>query len=177
MEFLSINKSVFDVGAKIENFLSENFYKPPILLCIGTDKILADSLGSLIATTLRNADYPNFIYGGLSAPITHQNAQFCHDFIHKKHQNSPLIIIDSMVSTHQNRLGQIVLTNNYTGAINSLKLTADLFIFGITGLVQNNKIRSASLCNIFDLNLIICGAMNRFIKNTQKIKKNIINKI
>lgn len=158
-----------NIKTKLANFLSTRFDTPPILLCLGTDKLLADCLGAIVATTMRSRNYPNYIYGGLESPITQQNAQFCHDFIHTMHPASPLIIVDSMATLKQHRLGYISITNSYIGAVNSFKFEADIFIYGITTLIQNNKLCSARLYNILTLNSIICDALEKFSKNTQKI--------
>ena len=172
MEIFSIYSYAKNAAEKISQFLLSKFSTPPVLLCLGTDRMLADCLGAMVATDLRNADYPNFIYGGLAAPITHQSAQFCHDFIHTMHPSSPLIIIDSMATTEQARLGHISINSAYVGAINSLDLHADLFIYGISSLFRNNRLCAARLNNIFSLNSAISDGIKNFTKNIQKINKN-----
>ncbi len=172
MELLSLYSNSPNSCDILAEFLTKHFFTPPIILCLGTDKMLADCLGAVVGTNLRNSDYPNYVYGGMLAPITHQNAQFCHDFIHTMHPFSPLIIIDSMATITQSRLAHISVRDDYIGAVNSLNLHADLFIYGISAILKNDHLHSAKLCNILSLNNTIIVGIKKFLKNTQKIGKN-----
>ncbi|MBO5103206.1 MAG: DUF1256 domain-containing protein [Clostridia bacterium] len=131
--------------AFLKNFLGN---KKPVLLCLGTDKILADCLAPLTADLLRNQNFPCYIYGGLKSPITKQNAEYASEFINTIHKNSPIIVLDSMTTFSQSRLGHIIATDNYTGTFHKLKINADLYLYGITSLLKNNLLANARLQNI-----------------------------
>ena len=122
--------------SRLANFLYNNLKKKPVLLCIGSDKILADCLAPITAELLRKQNFPFYVYGGLTSPINTKNAEFACDFIHSIHPNNQLVIIDSMTTTLTSRLGTILVSNTYKGAINNINLQADLFIYGITSLLD-----------------------------------------
>lgn len=174
MELFSVYTFAKNSATTLADFMIKITKQIPVILCLGTDKILADCLGALVGNTLKNENYPNYIYGCLDAPITHKNAQFCHDFIHEMHPLSPLLIIDSMATNSQSRLGQISIQNNYIGAVNNLNLRADIFLYGITSLVTNHRVTSARLQYINQLNKTIVSAIKMFIKNIQTIHDNSI---
>ena len=147
--------------SRLANFLYNSIYKKPVILCIGSDKMLADCLAPLTAELLRKKDFSYFVYGGLSAPITTKNAEFACDFIHTIHKNSQIIVIDSMATTRQSRLGTIIISDTYKSAINNLNLDANLYIYGITSLLDstNNLLTNARLNNIEKIATTITNAL------------------
>lgn len=156
----------------LSSFLEQIFPTPPVLLCLGTDRVLADSLGPLVASNLRAQNYPNFIYGGLHAPVTRQNAEFACDYIRTMHPCEPVLLIDSMATKNQCRLGHTIITNNYCGAINRLNLSANFYLYGITSLFNNSAFQNARLNTIYTLSDCIILALKKFVKNTKKIQIN-----
>ncbi len=168
MQLLSLYAYSKNASENLAKFLSLNFNKPPVLLCLGTDRLLADSLGPLTADKLRERCYPAFIYGGLHSPITHQSAEFACDYIRTMHPYSPLIIIDSMATSSQYRLGHIVVSKDYVGAIQTLSLNADLYIYGITSILNNNMLKNARLDNIYTLSNALTSAFIQYSSNSLK---------
>lgn len=158
------------------DFFCKNFSTPPVLLCIGTDRILADCLGPLIADQLRAINYPQFIYGGLSAPITRQNAIFASQYIRTMHPESKLLVIDSMASTTSARLGHIIINNRYNGALQNLDIKADLYLYGITSILHQQKLFNARLFNIKNISNSIVSAFVYYVKNRQKNNQKILKK-
>ena len=142
-------KPKFSHTENLSNALKTGLKKSPIVLCLGTDTILADCLGPLVAEKLKQNNYPNFIYGGLSKPITSKNAEFASLFIDTIHSNTSKVIIDSMTTQNQSRLGKIILSNSYIGAINNLNLKADLFIYGITSILNSKS--KFSYCRLYQI--------------------------
>ncbi len=147
-----------------------------VLLCLGTDKLVGDCLAPLIAEKLRQNNFPFYIYGGLNAPITTQNAQFASEFIRAIHPTSKIVLIDSMTTTNQANLGDIVITNQHHSAFNNLKINADLCVYGITSLLYNNLLNCAKLRNVVFLANLICDSFfDAFkLKNSTLRDKNSI---
>lgn len=134
---------------RLQSFLIDYLKgKKPVFLCLGTDKLVGDCLAPLCATKLRKLNLPYYIYGGLEAPITSQNATFAYEFIRTIHSTSTIILIDSMATRSQANLGDIVITNNYISAINTINIKPDLCIYGVTSLLHNNLLNCARLNNV-----------------------------
>ncbi len=153
--------------------------KPPVFLCIGSDKIVGDSLAPIVAENLRRNDCPYYIYGGLNAPITATNCEFAYSFIRAVHQTSQIVLLDSMATRSQARLGDIVVSREYYGAVNDVKLMPDLCIYGVTSLLNGKMLDCARLRNVLYTANIISGAILSALNSldSQKIKMQQIYKI
>lgn len=56
--------------------------KNPVFVCIGTEKVFADSLGPRVGSLLNaQMSKPYFVYGLCNQNITAENLVYCHDFI------------------------------------------------------------------------------------------------
>lgn len=155
----------------LAKFLSEYFlHNDIVLLCLGTDKLVGDCLAPLVAEKLRQNEFPFYIYGGLNAPITAQNAQFAYDFIRTIHPTSKIILVDSMATTKQANLGDLVVTKEYLGAFRNLEIYPDLCIYGVTSLLHNNLLNCARLRNVEFLANLICNS----ILYAYEMKKSIL---
>ncbi len=157
--------------ARLQDFLQNYFEgKKPIFLCLGTDKLVGDCLAPLIAEKLRILKLPYYIYGGLDAPITAQNASFAYEFIRTVHPTSTLILIDSMATKTQSNLGDIVITEKYFGAFHDIQIKPDLCIYGVTSLLYNNLLNCARLANVERIaNTVATAIKNSLILVNKKI--------
>ncbi|MBQ7977241.1 MAG: DUF1256 domain-containing protein [Clostridia bacterium] len=159
--------------SRLSEFLGEYLAnKKPVFLCLGTDKVVGDCMAPLVADFLRQQELPYYIYGGLSAPITAQNCEFAFEFTRSVHTDSDIILIDSMATREQARLGDIVVSEEYYGAINSLKIKPDLCIYGVTSILKNGLLNSARLYNVEKTAKIIAKSIKNAI-NLHKFAKNI----
>ena len=141
-----------------------------VILCLGTDKLVGDCLAPLVAENLRKNDFPCYIYGGLHAPITAQNCEFAFDFVRTVHKDAKIILSDSMATKEQARLGDIVVSQEYFGAINSLNIKPDLCIYGVTSLLKNGMLNCARLFIVEQISALISGALLDFYKTQIKLK-------
>lgn len=109
---------------------------PPVILCIGTDRVTGDCLGPLAGTFLkayqRESHLP--VYGTLDAPVHALNLTETQKQIKKKHPCNPIIAVDASLGTKKH-LGYITFGQGslQPGAGVQKKLTAvgDIFITGI----------------------------------------------
>ncbi len=70
----------------------------PVILCIGSDLAVGDSLGPIVGTMLRTRRrFPGYIYGTLREPITAKEAKYLADFLKKTHPRRVIIAIDAAV--------------------------------------------------------------------------------
>lgn len=79
----------------IDEFLG-NDTLPPVVLCIGTDRVIGDALGPIVGELLvRRYDVPAFVYGTLSLPVTALTLPAVADFIRSRHTGQKVIAVDS----------------------------------------------------------------------------------
>lgn len=72
-------------------------YRPPVVLCIGSDLVTGDCLGPLTGQMLKRQNVNAFVYGCLSMPVTALNLSETLEFIRLKHTCSKVIAIDAAV--------------------------------------------------------------------------------
>ena len=88
------------------------FKEKPIILCLGNEKIIADSLGPLVGYFLINKYNLNTsIYGTLGRNVTNFNIDLYYKYIKKYHKNTPILVIDSSIDAIQ-YLGNIKIEEN-----------------------------------------------------------------
>ena len=102
---------------KFEKKLSEIYldeeYSNIIFLCIGTDKIVGDSIGPIIGNNLKKIENEYIqIYGTLDNTLNFINAKDTIEKIYHNFTRPYLITIDAALSTTNNK-GDIVLSEGY----------------------------------------------------------------
>lgn len=105
-------KFVKEFEKKISSY-AENNYSNLVFLCIGTDKIVGDSIGPLVGNRLKNLQNEYLqIYGTLDKTINFINAKDIIEKIYQRLENPYLITIDAALS-NTNDKGDIVLSKGY----------------------------------------------------------------
>ncbi len=109
--------------------------KNPVFMCIGTEKVFADSLGPKVGSLLNeNMKKPCFVYGLCNQNITAENLVYCHSFIRKMHPNREIVVVDAAVGT-QAQIGKIQISHGgiIPGAATNKNLptVGDVSIVGI----------------------------------------------
>jgi putative sporulation protein YyaC len=130
-----------------------NKNKTPIILCIGSDLVLSDSLGPLIGTFLLRKNINAYVYGSLTNPVTAKEVNYAKDYLSKTHNDCPVIAVDAAVGKEDD-VGLIRVLNKGIkpglGVGKNLKTVGDLSIIGI--VAEKNK--ENKLLNVTRLNLI-----------------------
>ena len=129
---------------------------PPVVLCIGSDLAIGDSLGPLTGTLLKkNANIEGaYLYGTLRAPVTAKEVKYLGEFLRKTHPRSKVIAVDAAVG-ESSELGLIKLTDAPlkpgSGANKRLGTIGDVSVLGIVG---ERAGFSYSALNLTRLNLV-----------------------
>ncbi len=72
--------------------------KLPVIVCIGSDRVVSDMIGPLTAEILVNKyDVDAYVYGRLQNPITASNMESAFDYIQNTHKGSQIIVVDATV--------------------------------------------------------------------------------
>lgn len=109
--------------------------EPPVIVCIGSDLVIGDSLGPIVGTMLQQKNYlSNYVYGTLRAPVTAKEIKYVEAFIRHTHPNSKIIAIDAAVGL-DSEVGLVKLSegslNPGSGANKRLKSIGDVCFLGI----------------------------------------------
>ena len=125
------------VAAALKRLLGR-LQTPPVVLCIGSDLAIGDSLGPIAGTLLRRerGGQRCFIYGTLRSPVTAKEVKYLREFLRKTHPGSKIIAIDAAVG-ETSELGLVKLADSPlrpgSGANKRLGTIGDISILGIVG--------------------------------------------
>ncbi len=127
----------------------------PVVLCIGSDLAIGDSLGPLVGTMLKQSgDFHGYVYGTLKNPITAKEVKYVNDFLRKTHPNAPVIAVDAAIG-EETDVGLIKVTSDSlrpgSGANKKLGKVGDASILGI---VAGKSAFSYEMLNLTRLNMV-----------------------
>lgn len=147
--------------------------KTPIIVCIGSDLLLGDSLGPLVGTMLKNKNLSSYIYGTLNFPITAKEIDYARTYLKQMHPNSVIIAIDAAVGQSDD-VGLIKVSN--TGVEPGLGVNKKLGTVGelsVVGVVASKSVQNYNLYNLTRLNLvykmaeIISNGIEKYIQSLE----------
>ena len=109
-------KTVFDEEDKVSIVLTQNSLKELLVsadkeiavLCIGSDKNIADSLGPLVGTMLKENNLPYPVYGTLEAPVHALNLEIKLEEIYQELDHHLLIVLDACIGQKE-EIGTVFL--------------------------------------------------------------------
>lgn len=138
-----------------------------IFLCIGTDKVVGDSLGPLVGYKLKTLPSIDrvFVYGSLENTINAHNINSSIKTIYNNHKNPLIIAIDASLG-HKDNINFInigsggLLARESFGA--NITLVGDIFIKGIVnkkGLFKYKNLSKTSLSLVINMADIIASAL------------------
>ena len=130
--------------------------KPPIIVCVGSDLAIGDSLGPIVGSMLKYKTQAlrYFLYGTLAAPVTAKEIKYTRLFLKKTHPNSPIIAVDAAVG-EKGDIGLIRVTNTplFPGA-GANKQLGELGDVSILGIVAEKSVTNYGILNTTRLNLV-----------------------
>ena len=156
-----------------------NFDAPPVVVCIGSDLAIGDSLGPIAGSMLRHKTQGlhAFIYGTLSAPVTAKEIKYLRAFLKETHPASLIVAVDAAVGA-EGDIGLIKLSNAPlrpgAGANKKLGSIGDISVMGI---VAEKSVANYGLLNTTRLNLvytmseIVSDALSAVLWQRQKSKR------
>lgn len=132
---------------------------PPVVLCVGSDLAVGDSLGPIAGTLIQQrGEFGGYVYGTLKSPVTAKEVKYVNDFLKKTHPNSKIIAVDAAVGDESD-VGLIKVTDGAlrpgSGANKRLGKVGDVSVLGI---VARKSAFSYSLLNLTRLNVIYAMA-------------------
>ncbi|MGN1212595.1 MAG: DUF1256 domain-containing protein [Christensenellales bacterium] len=147
----------YDIGNRfLTSSLSANLLKRfgknvPTIVCVGSDKVLSDMVGVLVADKLKKLDVNTRVYGGSDFVITSKNI----DYLLNKIGTTNILFVDSAITKTKNR----VFFNNKGIKLKNNKFYKGASICAGTIFYKDNKIQLASVglkeVNNFANNIIL----------------------
>lgn len=143
----------------------------PVILCIGSDLSVGDSLGPVTGTKLKQqlAGLNCYVYGTLAKPITAHEVKYMNDFLRLTHPASPIIAIDAAVG-NAGDIGLIRVAGRGlrpgSGANKRLTKVGDVSVMGIIAeqSVFNYSLFSATRLNVvYKMSEIIADGVTSFV--------------
>lgn len=121
------------LSAKLKTALSRTYVRP-VVLCVGSDRVLGDSLGPMVGTLLQEKRASAYIYGTLSRPVSAREVPHIGKFLACTHPRAAIVAVDAAVGSKE-EVGLIKLSSYplYPGSGSGKQLGAvgDLSILGI----------------------------------------------
>ena len=143
----------------------------PVILCIGSDLSVGDSLGPVTGTKLKQqlAGLNCYVYGTLAKPITAHEVKYMNDFLRLTHPASPIIAIDAAVG-NAGDIGLIRVAGRGlrpgSGANKRLAKVGDVSVMGIIAeqSVFNYSLFSATRLNVvYKMSEILADGVTSFV--------------
>lgn len=139
--------------------LTENadlFDAPPVVVCVGSDLVIGDSLGPITGSMLRykTQGLNVFIYGTLASPVTAKEIKYIRALLKDSHPNSQILTVDAAVG-EEGDIGLVKLSDSPlqpgAGAQKKLGAIGDVSALGI---VAEKSVANYGLLNTTRLNLV-----------------------
>lgn len=153
----------------------------PVILCVGSDLSVGDSLGPVTGTKLKDrlAGLNCYVYGTLAKPITAHEVKYMNEFLRATHPDSVILAIDAAVGVAGD-IGLIKVCKKGlapgSGANKKLSKVGDASIMGIVAekSMFNYSLFSATRLNIvYKMSDIICEGVSSYIFECLQNRLNI----
>jgi putative sporulation protein YyaC len=143
-------------GAGMRSTQTTPLIAPPVILCIGSDLAIGDSLGPITGSMLKfkTQGLKTFVYGTLASPVTAKEIRYMRTFLRETHKDSQVIAIDAAVG-NEGDIGLVKLNDIplHPGAGANKRLGA-LGDISVMGVVAEKSISNYALLNTTRLNLV-----------------------
>ena len=147
------NKKMKGAGMRSPQNITE---KLPVVVCIGSDLAIGDSLGPIVGSMLKfkTQGLGVFLYGTLSSPVTAKEIKYVRTFLKETHRGHPVIAVDAAIGDAGD-IGLIKINDTPllpgAGANKQLGEIGDMTVMGI---VAEKSLANYGLLNTTRLNLV-----------------------
>lgn len=156
LEKLLFHNAQIRKNVKKEGACTDITEKSPVIVCIGSDLAIGDSLGPIVGSMLKykTQGLGVFIYGTLTAPVTAKEIKYVRTFLKETHPDRQIIAVDAAIGA-EGDIGLLRLTDSplYPGAGANKKLGA-VGDVSVMGIVAEKSVANYGLLNNTRLNLV-----------------------
>ncbi len=164
----TLKTSIYGIGEALRGLLKTPY---PVIICVGSDLVIGDSLGPLIGSELEAfLNGKAYVYGTLDSPVTAKEIKTLKNTINLLHPKSKILVIDAAVGDRE-EIGKIKVKN--VGIKPGLGVNKDLDYIGdvsIIGIVSDKDLAKTSIYSETRLSLIkklsniIVGGVLEYLK-------------
>ena len=162
----------------IANFIKDYINENTVIVCIGSDRCIGDSLGPLVGTLLKESFFPLPVYGTISTPIHALNINKELKTILSIHKSTNIIGIDACLGDKGN-IGEIQARNFSVhpgkGVGKLLPEVGSVSIIGIVDASDGSELftnRNIRLDLILNMSKNICHSLIHGYYLSNKLKQN-----
>ena len=129
---------------------------PPIVVCVGSDLAIGDSLGPIVGSMLKfkTQGLGVFVYGTLASPVTAKEISCLRNFLKETHGDAQILAVDAAVG-EKGDIGLVKIHDTPllpgAGANKDLGKIGDITLMGI---VAEKSLTNYALLNTTRLNLV-----------------------
>ena len=149
----------------------------PIVVCIGTDAVVGDSLGPLVGSMLKDSlGGKTYVFGTVECPITAQEVGYIAEFVKNVYPDVPILAIDAALG-HREEIGCVKVSKRpIKPGLGVDKNLAEIGTASIIGVVEErgrgkHGLSTVRLSAIYSQAKVIAGAVAKYI--TLCAEKNI----
>ncbi len=149
---------------------------PPVVVCIGSDLAIGDSLGPITGSMLKykTQGLNVFIYGTLAAPVTAKEIKYLRAFLRETHKGSQIVAVDAAVGG-KGDIGLVKLSDAPlfpgAGANKKLGSVGDISVMGIVAeksLSNYGLLNTTRLSLVYSMSEIISDGLATLLWNREK---------
>ena len=147
----------------------------PVFLCVGTEKVISDSVGAMVGEILKKKYKINgYVYGDFDQNVTAKNLTEIISEIKLQHPYSPIVLIDGILGESY-ELGQVKFYPHGAipgGGFNEGVLVGDYSILAVVdtkGICGLNLLNSVRLGTIVKIAEFIADSISRAFKFSQNL--------
>ena len=151
--------------------------KIPIVVCIGTDAVVGDSLGPLVGSMLKERlKGKTYVFGTIESPITAKEVPFVSDFVKNVYPDTPVLAIDAALGKSQ-EIGSIKFVKSSIkpglGVDKDLGEIGNASIIGVVEERERGKhfLTSVRLSLVYKQAILIATAVETYIKSCGQNKQ------
>ena len=135
---------------------TESKRKPPVVVCVGSDLAIGDSLGPITGSMLqyKTQGLGAFIYGTLAAPVTAKEIAYMRTFLKETHADAPILAVDAAVGEKGDIGVMRVLSAPLLPGAGANKKLGAIGDISLIGIVAEKSLNNYGLLNTTRLNLV-----------------------
>ncbi len=108
--------------------------KPPVIVCIGSDRVTGDCLGPITGELLKERGIPTFVYGTLKQTVSAKEARILGEFLKKVHPGRKILAVDAAIGKEED-VGKVRVVRGGVkpgaGANKDLPRVGDVSVMGV----------------------------------------------
>lgn len=142
---MRINYLDNSASTKLSEFISKYIEKETLIICIGTDKCIGDSLGPIVGTFLKKNNFPHPVIGTLENPAHAINLETIIKGIKAKYPEYFIIAVDACLG-YEECIGDIQIkigpVHPGKGVGKTLPHIGNISIVGVVDTIDNSDMFS-----------------------------------